>query len=484
MTATAPASMPQALIHLGGDTLPATLNQGVTHLQVEQHLGRPAQLVVTATVPHASEARAVVSDGAAIEVWVEGHEVELFSGTVTGIERRWYASGHQTVTVRAHDALHRLRGQRRVAAHAGRSAVEVAKAMVEAQGLAWQAHHASPGQATLHQSGETDLGFLRRVLTPAGLYLTARGGTVHLVDTGGTGEEIELRPGRELLELSIDERSAAGHDPAVVGWDAATVAAVSTGDADPSTGWSLDDATARRLSSALRAREQANHVVAHAIAVGDCRLRPATRIRLVGDEPGRPDRPLSDPARLVVSHATAGYVTELSTELTDPRPEPAPATVTLGRVVDVDDPQHRARVKVQLPARGGLVTGWMPVVCAGAGDDAGIVALPDVDASVAVLGPLDQPDRGIVLGGLFGDHAVPGPPVAGGRSRRTTLRLPGGAQVMLDDQASRLLVDNGDGSRLDLSPGTVTLHAAADLEISAPGRRLVIRADKIDFERA
>jgi phage baseplate assembly protein V len=340
---------------------------------------------------------------------------------------------------------------------------------------------------TLHQSGESDLRFLRRMLAQAGLHLTARGRTVHLVDTTGTGEEIELRPGRELTELSIDERSARDHERAVFGWDPSQVAGVRTGDSAPMTGWLLDEATARRLSSAVLARERANDVVAHGIAVGDCRLRPAARIRLLT---GQPDLVSSEPAPLVVTRAShridaaAGYVTEFSTELTDPVPAPSPATVTLGFVVAVDDPRGRARVKVRLPALGGLVTDWMPVVCPGAGDEVGIVALPDVDASVAVLGPADQPDRGIVLGGLFGDQRVPGPPVAGGRSRRTTLRLPGGVQVVLDADASRLLVENGGGSRLDLSPEAVTLHAAADLEIAAPGRHIVIRADKIDFERA
>jgi hypothetical protein len=247
-------------------------------------------------------------------------------------------------------------------------------------------------------------------------------------------------------------------------------------------------AAARQLSGALAMRAGASQLVAHAVAIGDCRLRPATRIRLAAGDDGQPDAAPNRSGPLTITRAShridaAGYVTELSTEPADPAPVPAPATVTLGRVFDVDDPLGMARVRVELPALGDLVTAWMPVVCAGAGPGAGIVALPPVRASVAVLGPADQPGRGVVVGGLFGDDQVPGPPVAGGHSRRIALSVSDGPRAVLDGETSEVVFDNGDGSRLELSPRGVTFLAGADLEIAAPGRRIVIRADAIELER-
>jgi hypothetical protein len=45
-------------------------------------------------------------------------------------------------------------------------------------------------------------------------------------------------------------------------------------------------------------------------------------------------------------------------------------------------------------------------------------------------------------------------------------------------------VRNSDGSYLLLSPGKVSLHAAADLDLEAPGRTVRIRAAAINFEEA
>ena len=40
------------------------------------------------------------------------------------------------------------------------------------------------------------------------------------------------------------------------------------------------------------------------------------------------------------------------------------------------------------------------------------------------------------------------------------------------------------GNYLELTPGGVRLHAATDLTLEAPGRRVLVRGRAIDFERA
>jgi hypothetical protein len=80
-----------------------------------------------------------------------------------------------------------------------------------------------------------------------------------------------------------------------------------------------------------------------------------------------------------------------------------------------------------------------------------------------------------------------GPPDAGveeGAVRRYTLRTPGGQRMRFDDHLRTIHLEDGAGSSLEMSPGIVRLRSAVDLEIEAPGRRVVIRSDKIDFERA
>jgi hypothetical protein len=53
----------------------------------------------------------------------------------------------------------------------------------------------------------------------------------------------------------------------------------------------------------------------------------------------------------------------------------------------------------------------------------------------------------------------------------------------MDDEGSLLRLENSGGSFLELGPETVRLHAATALEIEAPGTRIVVRGDQIDFQR-
>ena len=110
--------------------------------------------------------------------------------------------------------------------------------------------------------------------------------------------------------------------------------------------------------------------------------------------------------------------------------------------------------------------------------------LPDVGDHVLLLFAHEDPGEGVVLGGLYG---MPGPPdsgVEGSSVRRYTLLTPGGQRVCLDDARHVIRVEDSSGSYLNLSPNKVTVHAAADLDIEAPGRSVTIRGENIDFERA
>jgi phage baseplate assembly protein gpV len=125
----------------------------------------------------------------------------------------------------------------------------------------------------------------------------------------------------------------------------------------------------------------------------------------------------------------------------------------------------------------------MHVLSAGAGSDKGLVALPDVGDRVLILFPRDAMGEGVVLGGLYGTTGTYDSGVEAGKVRRYTLRTPAGQRVILDDAHQRLRVEDQTGSYVELGPEKVQVHAAVDLDIEAPGRSVVIRAQAIDFER-
>jgi len=216
------------------------------------------------------------------------------------------------------------------------------------------------------------------------------------------------------------------------------------------------------------------------VAEGDPRLRPGRLVALEGlgeDVDGR----------ICVTRAThrfdeaGGYVVELGSE---PPPRVTPrraATATLGRVTDADDPDGLSRVRVSLPTYGDVQTGWMPVVIMGAGASKGVAVLPEPEDDVLILFPDGDPARGLVLGGLYGPRASPGP--RRGRARGFTLRTPGGQCLTLDSCSSLARLETSAGDILELGPEGTRLTATQDLLIEAPGRRLTIRADAVEFER-
>jgi len=91
----------------------------------------------------------------------------------------------------------------------------------------------------------------------------------------------------------------------------------------------------------------------------------------------------------------------------------------------------------------------------------------------------------VVLGGLYGmwnkdewDWGVDDTAV-----KRYTLRTPGGQRVRLDDAKQVVRLENSDGSYFEMTPDKVTVHSQRDLQIEAPGRNLVIKANKVDFQQ-
>jgi len=178
-----------------------------------------------------------------------------------------------------------------------------------------------------------------------------------------------------------------------------------------------------------------------------------------------------------------GFLSEISSAPPAPRPRARSSVAAPGVVTRIDDPEKLGRVRVSLPTYGDVETGWMGVLSAGAGSGKGFIALPDIGDSVLVLFAHEDPGQGIVLGGLYGMLEPPDVGIESGAVQRYTLLTPGGQRIRLDDGQHSIRLENSSGSYYELTPQKVRVHAAADLEIEAPGQRIVIRAKNIDFER-
>jgi len=422
---------------------------------------------------------------------VRGDEAALFTGEVTCVELL-RAAGPAAYRVRGYDRLHRLRGRQATRVLTDVTAVDVATEIVADLDLTVSADREGPRLDRLVQHGQSDLDELARTAAAAGLYPTLRGQTLHLVDLSGTGPAVRLTWGTELWEAAIESNlDGVAQRVTAIGWHpqrAEAMTSTASADAKAEGEALLVGQSARSLDAlAALAQAEADRRAARAVtlrgtAAGSARLVAATPIEVRGAGDGFD-------GEYVVSAAThtidgSGYQTTFTTEAPDPPALPSAASVTLGTVAAVDDPDGVGRVRISLPALGDLDAGWLGVLCPGAGRGRGLVALPDVGDTVVVALPQGSPAAGIVLGSVYGTTAPPDPGVDGNAVKRWSLRTDDGQSLVVDDDAHRIQLETRDGNRLELAPGQVRLHATTDLLIDAPGHALTIRAASVDFEHA
>ncbi len=495
-------SVPRLRISIGGALLAPGDEHRVLEVRVRRRLSQPAQAEVVFAEPPA----ALLELGARLEIQACAPSRSLFAGDLTAVEHEFEPTGGRVVRVRAYDVLHRLRKRRPLRVHVQVRASDLARELVGDLGLTVDAEAAGPLLERRAQCGPTDLDLLRAVTEECGLYFDLRGDTLRLFSLGGTGDPVLLERGKTLLQARVEQNAdPACRRVAALGWDpgraevhratasepraarlpaeATAPARVGEGGEKTCAGRVMQDATqAEALAQAALDADVAREMILWAVSAGDPELRPGTPVEIRGLAPELDGLFLPTVVEHVID-ARLGFVTELST--LPPVPDPAGATsVAVAVITDVEDPEKLGRVRATLPGMGELETGWMAVVVPGAGPGKGCVALPDVEDRVLVLLPDGDAARALVLGGLYGAGGAPDAGVEGGAVKRYTFGTPGGQTVRLDDAKGSVRVQNKDGSFVELAPGGVTLHAAADLKIEAPGKSVVIRGRTVDFQQA
>jgi phage protein D/phage baseplate assembly protein gpV len=478
-------------------------------VRVASRLAQPAQCELVVAAPDGG--RRWPDEwgfGVRFTVRVAGDRADLFEGEVTAVELTHEPDGSTSVRVRGYDLLHRLRKRQQLRVFEGVTAAEVAEAVTADLGLELVVEEPGPRLDRVVQHGDSDFDLLLAAAAGAGLYPVLHGRQLRLVTLAGYGDPVPLRLGQTLADLRVEANlERAARRVTAVGWHSqraepleqpATRPRGRPGvrlDPDPGRigmdgNRFLTDQPARsddQLAAAAQAALDASanqELTASGVAGGDAELVAGRRIRLdgvAGEVAG--DYLLGS---VVHTLDGRGYLSTFSTEL-PPRPEPPGAgatSITLGRITAVDDPDRLGRVRVSLPGLGDLDAGWLAVLCPGAGRDRGLVVLPDVDDTVVVALPHRSPAAGIVLGSLYGTVEPPDSGVDGDRVRRWSMRTAGGQSVVLDDSKHEVRVGNRAGSYAELGPDKLTLHAATDLVIEAPGHGITIRASSVDFDRA
>jgi phage protein D/phage baseplate assembly protein gpV len=488
---------------LDGRPLADEVRARLRSVRVAVRLSQPTQCELAFDTWRGAAAEyGLVRLGAPVEVRVAGAE-PLFSGEATCVELGYDPDGAASIRVRAYDVLHRLRKRQSLRVHAAVTVAELARALTVDLGVTVVGAD-GPRLERVTQHRQRDFELLVEVANRAGLHPVLRGTRLLLTTLEGAGEPVRLELGKSLLEAGIEANlDRVSQRVTALGWhpqraepieQRATAARSGRRigrEPDPgefSGGGDLalldqpgrSDGEVAAVAQAALDRSAGGAVTVTGVAQGDPRLWAGGLIAL----DGVPEAVSGVYVLCEVVHTidSTGHLTAFDT--TPPRAAPpAPgASVTLGTVSAVDDPDGCGRVRVRLPAYGDLDAGWLGVVCPGAGPGRGFVALPDTGDKVLVLLPHGEPAEGVVLGSLFGTVAPPDDAgVEDGAVRRFSLRTSTGQSIVVDDAERRVRVENQAGSYVELAPEMMRLHAATDLVLEAPGRAITVRGKTIDF---
>ena len=504
------APLTHLAITANGVALPADALQCLEKVFVQARLSLPAQCELTFSDPPGPlEGAALLAPGTRLRLSVAGHAADLFEGEVTVQEEFYGPSGERALHVRAYDALHRLRKRQPVRSFVQVSLETLARELTSDLGVTLSMSGSGPTWPQIIQHNQSDFDLLARTAGECGLYLALRQGRLYLQDLAGSGTPTALEWGKSLLEVRFSRSGeAVARQVEVQGWNARQGEAHIVQAANPRPGWkglsgvdpgqvgagdrrSLtgnvveDDHEASILAQAELDRRASHAVSVWGVAEGDPALQPGVPVSILGVD----RRWMGQYALVGVTHtldARRGFLTEF-TSAPPPPPDPGPSAgtvVALGEVTRVDELPERGRVRVLLPAYGNLETGWLQVVTAGAGEGKGMLALPEPGDQVLLLLPQDDPSQGVVLGGIYAMQGPPDSKTTGNQVGCYTLLTRDGQTIQLDDTRHAIRLEDRQGNLVDLSPDLMQIHAAVDLDIAAPGRRVTIRAARIDFERA
>lgn len=510
------ATVQALLIEVDDRDLTVEAGNALKEVRIRQHLSESTVCTLIFTEPEGGRNfirnnRLMV--GVRLQLSTSDRQAPIFSGTITGFEYRYGPAGQVVVTVSAADDLYALTKHQPVTAHIQVTVPELAETMLSGSGISVEADSNGPVWDHIVQHRVSDLAFLKDYAERSGLYFWLSDRTIRFCTLQPGTSTTTLEYGLSLLEVTlknnarwhVDSVTAQGWNP----WQAQAQSGQATQTADARS----DFADARLLSNQAAQSDAQMVALASAeldqaatleksisgTAEGDFGLVPGTDVRIANI-----DDTLAGPYRLTaVEHrinAEQGFITSFETTPPTPVSRSHDTMATMARVTQVEDPENLGRVKVLLPGYNDVESDWLEVVLPAAGANKGLLMLPDIDDTVLVLMLNGRPDQSLVIGGLYGQQGPPDQNIKNNAVHRYSLLTPGGQAIRMNDLDDTITIENSNGSRVELNGNAINLETAdghrlemneqclrlfaqTDCHIEAPGHKLTLKADKIDFER-
>lgn len=528
----------QIYITVGGSEIQRALVQQISQVVVDQNAHLPGYFTIRLHDPGLELLDSGPFDlTKEVEIKAQtasGQKVTLIRGEITSLEPSFGEGMIAELTVRGYDSSHRMFRDMVTKSYLNKKDSDLAAEIAQAAGLRAEVEPTRTVYEHIFQHNQSDLAFLMERAWRIGYECFVAEGKLFFrkPPTGDSG--LKVTWGDDLLSFQPRITLAEQVDEVVVkGWDPekqeAIVGIASKGKLYPKVGESKDGAswakafgkgrlvivdqpvTSQAEAEALAAARLDEISGAFVEAEGVAFRRPDLRAGQTVKIEGLGQRYSGTYLVTGVRHEfradglkTTFWVRGtrsglLADELAGGEKVERWPGVVIGVVTNTDDPKDMGRVKVKFPwMSGDAESQWARVLGIGAGPEAGLYVMPDVEDEVLVIFEHGDFNRPFVLGGLWnGKHKIP-PEAAGAaggeaplvrtwRSRgghwiamfddskkKIEIVTAGGRSITLDDNGKTITVKTN-GVTLKLEDNQLSIESQADISIKA-GANLKLEA--------
>lgn len=438
-----------------------------------------------------------------------GEKVLLIEGDVTALEPAFNAGMIAELSVQGYDVSHRLFREARSQAYQNVKDSDLASEIARAAGLQAQVDATATVYEHIYQANQADLPFLMQRAWRIGYECFVAEKKLHFRKPPSGAASLELTWGDDLLSFRPRLALAEQVDEVLVkGWDIQNQKAIvgsakngslyaKTGETKDGAAWAhgfgpgkmvvVDQPVSSQAEANLLAAARLDEISGAFLEAEGTALRcpelQAGRIvrlkslgrRFSGEYRLTAVRHLYTAEGLATNFSVRGVRAGLLSEQVESRPlQTRWPGVVIAQVTDSDDPQQWGRVKVKFPwMSADAGSAWARVICAGAGPQAGLFAMPDVGDEVAVAFELGDFNRPFVLGGLWNGVQPPPPETQAAQRGEAPLvrtwRSRQGHSITIYDNQKKIEVKTSGGHSivLDDQNRRVTIESMGELQISA-----------------
>ncbi|MBL7208496.1 MAG: VgrG-related protein [Dehalococcoidia bacterium] len=465
----------QFYIKLDGADAPQGIMDNLILAEVDDALNIPDMFAVQIRDPKLewtdSDTMAI---GKEIEISVRGEsgQVKLITGEVTSCETSFKHGAGATMAVRGYDQSHRLNRGRQTRSFVQVTDSDIATRIARDLGLKVEAESTSEVHEYVLQDNQTNLEFLEGRARRIGFRLFVEGGTLYFQRIPeDSAQAPTLEWGVNLLEFNARlTTSQQTSEVEVRGWDPQAkreiVGRVSRAQDVPEIGERRQGGQVAEAAFGSAGKEiVVNRVVStqaeadslaqslceemggdFILADGVCSGNPAVRAGVMAEFKGLSDR---FQGRYRITHAVhrydaKGYTTRFHItgrhantlgELISPRSGGSGShSVVVGIVTNNQDPDEMGRLKVKFPwLAEGTESHWARIATPMAGQDRGMVFLPEVNDEVLLAFEHGDLNRPYILGGLWGGVDKPPEGNKDGKNNIRKIRSRSGHEIIFDD---------------------------------------------------